>query len=85
MDDPVVLEPVLNDEVGFLEALLDVALSDLVVGMDVRARQIFSEIIIHRPGVALKIRVKGDSTIRLHCLLRIKQGGQFLILNLNQF
>ena len=59
MDDPVVLEPVLNDEVGFLKALLDIALSDLVVGMDVRARQIFSEITIHRPGVALENQGEG--------------------------
>jgi hypothetical protein len=85
MDDPVILEPVLNDEVGFLKTLFDIALSDLVVGMDVGARQIFPQITIDRPGVTWKVRVKDDRTIRFHRLLRIKQGRQFLILNLNQF
>jgi hypothetical protein len=85
MDDPVVLESVLNNEVGFLKALLDIPLSNLVVGMDVRTRQIFSEIIIDGPGVTRKIRVKNNGTIRFHCLLRIKQSRQFLILDFNEF
>jgi len=57
MDDPVILEPVLNDDVGFLKALLHIALSNLVVGMDVRARQIFPEITIDGPSITREIRV----------------------------
>jgi hypothetical protein len=85
MDDPVILESVFNDEIGFLEPLFHVAFSDPVMGMDVGTWKIVTQIAIKGTVVPGKIGVKDNGTIRFHSLLRIKEGRQLLIFNFNPF
>ena len=85
MDDPVVLEPVLDDEIGFFEPLSHVSFSDFVMGMDVGTGKIVTEVAIKGPVVLRKIGVKYDRSIRFHSLFRIKEGRQLLIFNFDEF
>jgi len=56
-----------------------------MVGMYVRAREVIPQVTIHRPVVPRKAGVKDDRTIGFHGLFRIKKGGQFFILDFNEF
>ena len=84
MDDPVILEPVLNDEISLFESFLHIALSNFVVRMDVWAGQVSSKIIIDGPGIFREIRMNDYGAIRFHRLFRIKEGRQFPVLHFYQ-